>query len=193
MKLSSLILNRKSSADLATAITESQALLSQAQQSAAALRERRAAALLDASDGDVDSIERELQIAERNVERLEVAALELARRHNQAAAAEERARLDDLRQRALAARAATQAGLADYRKRAVKLGDLALAIEENRRAFNELRGQLRAAGAGDDGLEEPEYELAMEAGRTYYGVSLERLYLPDPADLNVPIYKGPRA
>lgn len=92
--LSKMLNNRKAtSADFAKAADEAAEQMAAAQKRVAELKERRAAALLDASDAEIDKIDAEILKARREAERAEAAQAELVRRAQAAAKAEREAEI----------------------------------------------------------------------------------------------------
>lgn len=116
--------------DLEKALAEARRLQQESEREVMALSARRAAALLDADDADVDEIEAKLQRMHRQGDRSEIAIGELERRIADAKAADvearERAEID----------AAEKAGarslelIAKYAKQARALADLLIEIRD---------------------------------------------------------------
>lgn len=91
VKLSNLLKGRKSSADLAALIADTEAKRAANLGDIERLTTERAAALLDADDATVDRLEAELQAAYRMGDRLDAVLEEAKRRQADATAEEERA------------------------------------------------------------------------------------------------------
>jgi hypothetical protein len=119
-----------SSGDVRQAIERAEAAAREASERLDALTAERAAALVDDDDATLDRVETETTKARRDLDRAELAVEELQRRLVETEAAEERARIDDLYDRAADARdRSAELVRGRYARLATEMRDLMLEIE----------------------------------------------------------------
>ena len=133
--------------DLRQALAEADAATAEARERCSRLASDRAAVLLDGSDAQLDRIERDLQLAQRDADRAEAAAAALRERIATAEADAERARLDELHERGIAAQQRVIALVRnDYTKAAQKLIGVLERLEAAEADWTTANDGLREAG-----------------------------------------------
>ena len=178
-------------AELATALAEAEAEAARAEAAAAEVAERRASMLLSASETELDTIDRELQLAQRSADRASLATEALRVKLLAAQEAERQAGLDAV---FATGQAALDAGLAAYRRYTTLAGELAQLAETMADRSDEIEAankRLRDAGdarrVGDLDLTARPEVSDIQIGRAALWVQLELPSGTAPNDWHWPL------
>lgn len=167
---------------LRAAIESSEAAAKAAVEHLDGLTQQRAAALLDADDGTLDRIEKQIAPAQRDLDRAELAIVELRRRLEEAEARERQEALDRLYEEALAAQArGLELTTRVYPPLAKEMVALAQELLELERQIGAINAKLWEADYGKPSVRPIESEARIRRGLELPGVAFWRRIPLGPA------------